>query len=78
MIASGLLLQKYPPNRDDPEGKPKDVLVAERMTHYKNDDGRIWINRDDPLQKEGEQPWIFERNGTSLAEGKAVLLHAMC
>jgi lipopolysaccharide export system protein LptC len=59
-----------------PEGTPKEVLFAETMTHYKDD------NRTDMVmpvmtlyKKTGEEPWVVRsEKGTSLAGGGAVLL----
>jgi lipopolysaccharide export system protein LptC len=58
-----------------PEGIPKEILVAELMTHYKDDDRTEMENPVMTLYKEGQEPWIIRsESGTSLAGGQAVLL----
>ncbi|HUL12653.1 MAG TPA: LPS export ABC transporter periplasmic protein LptC [Methylococcaceae bacterium] len=59
-----------------PEGKPKEVLFAVTMTHYKNDDR---TEMDKPVltlyKKEGEQPWVIHSDtATALSSGSTVFL----
>lgn len=58
------------------EGKPSEVLFAERMTHYKDDNRTVM---EKPVltinNSESSNPWIIKsEKGTSLAGGEAVLL----
>jgi lipopolysaccharide export system protein LptC len=60
----------------DTTGKPKELLFAVKMTHYKNDDR---TEMDKPVmtlyKKEGEQPWVINaEKGTVLANGKVIFL----
>jgi len=60
----------------DATGKPKELLFAVNMTHYKNDDRTVM---DKPVmtlyKKEGEQPWVINADkGTVLANGKVIFL----
>ncbi len=58
------------------EGKPKEVLFAELMTHYKDDDRTEMVKPVLTLYKSKGEPWIIHSDtGTSLSGGKAVLLH---
>ncbi len=58
------------------EGKPKEVLVADLMTHYKNDDRTEMDKPVLTLYKNKGEPWIIHSaTGTSLAGGKTILLH---
>lgn len=59
-----------------PEGKPKEVLVAERMEHHKDDNRTVMDRPVMTLYKTGGEPWVIHaETGTSLSGGKAVLLH---
>jgi len=59
-----------------PEGVPKEVLFAELMTHYKDDNRTVMDKPVMTLYKKGGEPWIIHaEKGTSLAGGTAVLLH---
>jgi len=59
-----------------PEGKPEEVLFAELMTHYKDDNRTVMDKPTMTLYKKGGEPWIIHaEKGTSLAGGEAVLLH---
>jgi len=59
-----------------PEGVPKEVLFAELMTHYKNDNRTDMDKPVMTLYKKGGEPWIIHsEKGTSQAGGKTVLLH---
>lgn len=60
----------------DLQGKPKELLFAVTMTHYKNDDR---TEMDKPVmtlyKKEGEQPWVINADkGSVLAGGKVIWL----
>lgn len=57
------------------EGKTKEVLVAELMTHYKNDDRTELEKPVMTLYKEKGEPWVIRSDtGTSLSGGEAVWL----
>ncbi len=59
-----------------PEGTVKEVLFAELMTHYKDDDRTEMDKPVMTLHKKDGEPWIIHsETGTSMAAGKAVLLH---
>ena len=59
-----------------PEGKPKQLLFAETMTHYQDDDRTEMDKPVMTLYKEGKPPWIIHsETGTSLSGGSAVLLN---
>jgi lipopolysaccharide export system protein LptC len=60
----------------NPDGKPKEVLFAELMTHYKDDNRTAMDKPVMTLYKKGGEPWVIHaEKGTSLAGGNAVLLH---
>ena len=58
------------------EGKPKEMLVASMMTHYKGDDDRTELNQPiQTLYKKDGQPWVIHSSeGTLLNGGETVLL----
>ncbi len=59
-----------------PEGAIKQVLFAERMIHYKDDNRTEMDKPVMTLYKKGGEPWIIHsERGTSQAAGKPVLLH---
>lgn len=59
----------------DREGKPKENLFAELMTHYKNDNRTVMEKPTMTLFKSDGEPWVIHaEKGTSLAGGEAVLL----
>lgn len=59
-----------------PEGKPEEVLFAELMTHYKDDNRTVLDKPTMTLYKSGGEPWVIHsEKGTSLSGGEAVLLH---
>jgi lipopolysaccharide export system protein LptC len=58
------------------EGKPKETLIAERMTHYKSDDHSFMVQPVMTLFKEDQKPWIVHaKTATLLAGGETVLMH---
>jgi len=58
------------------EGKPNEVLFADMMTHYKDDNRTVMEKPTMTLYKKGGEPWVIHaEKGTSLAGGEAVLLH---
>lgn len=58
------------------EGIPKETLIAERMTHYKNDDHSFLVLPVMTLFKEGKKPWIIHSKTATLLEGgKTILMH---
>lgn len=58
-----------------PEGVPKEILLAEVMTHYKDDNRTEMENPVMVLYKKDGEPWVIRsERSTSLAEGQAVLL----
>lgn len=60
-----------------PEGKPKEVLVSESMTHYKGDDRTELVKPVMTLLKQGNQhPWTIKgETGTVLAGGTRILVN---
>ncbi len=59
-----------------PEGKRKEVLFSELMTHYKDDDRTEMVKPVMTLYKNKGEPWIIHSDtGTSFSGGKAVLLN---
>jgi len=58
-----------------PEGKPEEVLFAELMTHYKDDNRTVMEKPTMTLYKKGGEPWVIHaEKGTSLSGGEAVLM----
>lgn len=58
-----------------PEGAPKEVLFAEVMTHYKDDDRTEMERPVMKLHKKDGEPWVIRAEAsTSRAGGEAVLL----
>jgi lipopolysaccharide export system protein LptC len=58
-----------------PEGQPKEMLFAERMTHYKDDNHTEMEKPVMTLYTSSSEPWIIHsERATAQADGKAVLM----
>jgi len=58
-----------------PDGKPKNKLVSEKVTHYPDDDTTEIIKPDITLYKEGQPPWhVTAHRGWVSSDGDNVLL----
>jgi lipopolysaccharide export system protein LptC len=58
------------------EGEPKEILTAEKMTHYKADDHSFLVQPIMTLFKKDQKPWIIHaKTATLLAGGDTIQMH---